>query len=78
MCIRLDLFDLATLDDGGKGICELVHHHLRHVCSACAWDISVSNAVFGNEDIISQTSAISSSGGHADVGLRREKVSTAQ
>lgn len=49
------LFDVATLDHGCESVRQLVHDHLGYICATSAWNVTVSNAVFGNEDIYTTT-----------------------
>lgn len=59
-CLRTSL-DLATLHDCSKSVPQLFHHHLRHLVTGSAWDIPVANTVFGYEDVVAETSAITGS-----------------
>ena len=46
------LLDFTTVHDSCESIRKLMHHHLSHICTRRTRYVSVTNAVFGDEDIV--------------------------
>lgn len=64
-----NLFDVAALHDGRKGISQLMHHHLGHLGTSGARNVAVTNAVFRDQDVVAQAGTVARGGRDAHVRL---------
>lgn len=64
-----DLSNAAALDNSSKSIANLTQSNLDKLLSINARNVSITNSVFGNQNIEATLSSLSCSGRDTNVGL---------
>jgi len=73
--LHRNLFDITTLDDRAEGISNLLESDSGDVLSANSRNITITNGVFGADNIKAKLSALSCSRRDTNMGLRKPTVS---
>lgn len=68
--MKCGLFDFAARNDSGECVGELVQDHLGDICALCTRDVAVADTVLGDDDVVTQASAVSGGRRYADMSLK--------